>query len=568
MRRDARQPSRMGWPVKNGGPPRRAIGRIIRRAAVRRCAAGKSGVARGVNAGKPMSSYPKASAASIKTTIIRIAVLFTLLVALWVFIQSGIPFALVLDLKIDRVTWLQTLSGWLFVVSSGWLLYLLVHRTLSAISSAEEALQLRDRAIESSVSAICITDNLAPDNPIVYVNPAFERITGYSSAEVLGRNPRLLQGTDRRAAGAPDPARRPARPAPLPRGAAQLPQGRQHVLERTQYLAGAQRRRRGVALHRRAQRHHRCEDAPGRTGAPGEPRRPDRAAEPQPAARPHRARLRAHPALRRLRRGRFSRSGQFQDRERQPRPQRRRPVAARGGRAPRIVAARDGHGRAAGRGRIRAGARRPQERAVGFGRTAAHRGIVRAAVYHRRAGRVRHRQHRRRPVSAGRRGSRSADEERRTRDVPGEGIRTQYLSAVYRRDAVQGQRAHGARGHAAARAGARRAVAALSTAGRSAQQPRFRLRGADPLEPGRPRHDRTGEIHTARRRHRPDRRDRRMGAAHRLLPGQVLAGRRAAGDQRRGEHFGAAIPRKEPAADGARRSSPKPGSTRASSSSR
>lgn len=143
-----------------------------------------------------MSSYAKAGAASIRTTILRIALLFSLLVALWVFIQSGIPFALVLDLQIERVTWLQTLSGWLFVVSSGWLLYLLVHRTLNAIASAEEGLKLRDRAIESSVSAICITDNLAADNPIVYVNPAFERITGYSSAEVLGRNPRLLQGTD------------------------------------------------------------------------------------------------------------------------------------------------------------------------------------------------------------------------------------------------------------------------------------------------------------------------------------------------------------------------------------
>ena len=143
-----------------------------------------------------MGSYSKPGAASARTTILKITVLFSLLVAVWVFVQSGIPFALILDLRIERITWLQTLSGWLFVFSSGWLLYLLVHRTLAAISSAEEALALRDRAIESSMSAICITDNQAPDNPIVYVNPAFERITGYSSQEVLGRNARLLQGTD------------------------------------------------------------------------------------------------------------------------------------------------------------------------------------------------------------------------------------------------------------------------------------------------------------------------------------------------------------------------------------
>ena len=36
-----------------------------------------------------------------------------------------------------------------------------------------------------------ITD---PDVNIVYVNPAFERITGYTGAEVIGRNPRILQG--------------------------------------------------------------------------------------------------------------------------------------------------------------------------------------------------------------------------------------------------------------------------------------------------------------------------------------------------------------------------------------
>jgi diguanylate cyclase (GGDEF)-like protein/PAS domain S-box-containing protein len=143
-----------------------------------------------------VASYSKTSVESARNAIFRIAALFSLLVGAWIFVQSGIPFALVLDLKIERVTWLQTLSGWLFVVASGWLLYLLVHRTLTAIASAEEDLKLRDRAIESSVSAICITDNLAPDNPIVDVNPAFERITGYSSQEVVGRNARLLQGTD------------------------------------------------------------------------------------------------------------------------------------------------------------------------------------------------------------------------------------------------------------------------------------------------------------------------------------------------------------------------------------
>ena len=55
---------------------------------------------------------------------------------------------------------------------------------------------MRDRAIASSTNGIIITDAGQPDNPIVYVNPAFERLTGYSAEELIGRNCRFLQGPD------------------------------------------------------------------------------------------------------------------------------------------------------------------------------------------------------------------------------------------------------------------------------------------------------------------------------------------------------------------------------------
>jgi len=52
--------------------------------------------------------------------------------------------------------------------------------------------QLRrlDRAIEQAAEAVVITD---PQGEIEYVNPAFERITGYSRDEALGQNPRILK---------------------------------------------------------------------------------------------------------------------------------------------------------------------------------------------------------------------------------------------------------------------------------------------------------------------------------------------------------------------------------------
>jgi len=43
---------------------------------------------------------------------------------------------------------------------------------------------------------IIITDPSQPDNPIIYASPSFERLTGYTAAEVMGRNARFLNGKD------------------------------------------------------------------------------------------------------------------------------------------------------------------------------------------------------------------------------------------------------------------------------------------------------------------------------------------------------------------------------------
>lgn len=61
---------------------------------------------------------------------------------------------------------------------------------------AEEAVRLRDRAVESSSNGIMISDVSAPHYPIIYVNPAFERITGFPAGEVIGRNARFLVQDD------------------------------------------------------------------------------------------------------------------------------------------------------------------------------------------------------------------------------------------------------------------------------------------------------------------------------------------------------------------------------------
>ncbi len=73
-----------------------------------------------------------------------------------------------------------------------------VHRGGSLEQQGSDGLgRLLDRAVVASTNAIVITDPRLPDNPIVYLNPAFEKTTGYSVEEALGYNCRFLQGEDR-----------------------------------------------------------------------------------------------------------------------------------------------------------------------------------------------------------------------------------------------------------------------------------------------------------------------------------------------------------------------------------
>lgn len=51
--------------------------------------------------------------------------------------------------------------------------------------------------LDSCVNGISLSDPAIKDNPIVYVNQAFERLSGYKSEEIVGKNCRFLQGEDR-----------------------------------------------------------------------------------------------------------------------------------------------------------------------------------------------------------------------------------------------------------------------------------------------------------------------------------------------------------------------------------
>jgi len=67
--------------------------------------------------------------------------------------------------------------------------YGVAFRAMLARKKAEEALHLASRAIENTVDGIIIADDRAN---ILSVNRSFERVTGYSQREVVGKNPKIL----------------------------------------------------------------------------------------------------------------------------------------------------------------------------------------------------------------------------------------------------------------------------------------------------------------------------------------------------------------------------------------
>lgn len=63
---------------------------------------------------------------------------------------------------------------------------------VTARDAFESTLRVYERAIAATQNGVVITDARLPNHPIVSVNSAFERITGYSAVDVIGKNCRFL----------------------------------------------------------------------------------------------------------------------------------------------------------------------------------------------------------------------------------------------------------------------------------------------------------------------------------------------------------------------------------------
>lgn len=64
----------------------------------------------------------------------------------------------------------------------------------NAYYSAPHIMKLKEKAMDVLKEGITISDFLQPEQPLIYANEGFCRITGYSLDETIGRNCRFLQG--------------------------------------------------------------------------------------------------------------------------------------------------------------------------------------------------------------------------------------------------------------------------------------------------------------------------------------------------------------------------------------
>jgi diguanylate cyclase (GGDEF)-like protein/PAS domain S-box-containing protein len=67
---------------------------------------------------------------------------------------------------------------------------------LSALEHSPDAMFMLQRALAATTNGVTIADVTRPDCPLVYVNAAFERLSGLTADQVIGTNCRVLQGPD------------------------------------------------------------------------------------------------------------------------------------------------------------------------------------------------------------------------------------------------------------------------------------------------------------------------------------------------------------------------------------
>lgn len=128
----------------------------------------------------------------MNTSLVRLRLGYFCLAMLWILLGDTLLGQLVSG---DGQAW-QMGKGALFVTLTSALLFVLGRRHVRRFDEQQRAQHLQETSLkqaaavfDSTQEGVLVTD---PQQHIVHVNPAFSRITGYSTEEVLGQTPKLF----------------------------------------------------------------------------------------------------------------------------------------------------------------------------------------------------------------------------------------------------------------------------------------------------------------------------------------------------------------------------------------
>ncbi|GEM_PF-3830093 len=115
----------------------------------------------------------------------KITIIYFIIGALWIFFSDIILATLVSDT--ESIKWISIYKGWLFVIVTGALLFLLIKKAVSHRDELEKELvksELKYRSIVETFNEIVWTFD--PEGRITFINGASRRLFGYSPEEMTG----------------------------------------------------------------------------------------------------------------------------------------------------------------------------------------------------------------------------------------------------------------------------------------------------------------------------------------------------------------------------------------------
>ncbi|HXX56807.1 MAG TPA: PAS domain S-box protein, partial [Thermodesulfovibrionales bacterium] len=123
----------------------------------------------------------------MKLTPLRISIIYAVVGGLWILFSDNLLAFLLRD--VPTLMKFSLLKGWLYVVVTAWMLYLLIRRYEIERRRREDFSRSQEQRYQNLVETERdVIYSLSTDGSITSLNPSFEKTTGFRSADLIGEN--------------------------------------------------------------------------------------------------------------------------------------------------------------------------------------------------------------------------------------------------------------------------------------------------------------------------------------------------------------------------------------------